>query len=105
MSKIAVMGSLESCLPFGALGYDVYDVTQPDDAREILLRLVKEDTAILFITEQLAATLTAELQEYQSLLSPAIILIPGSEGSLGIGQKQIKTLVEKAVGMDIFKES
>lgn len=105
MSKIAVMGNTESCLPFRALGYDVYGVSDPGEAWETLHRLAKEDTAILFITEQLAVLLERDILAYQSQITPAIILIPGSQGTLGIGQKQIKTLVEKAVGMDIFRES
>ena len=33
---------------------------------------------------------------------PAQILIPGKEGSLGIGMANVKTAVERAVGADIL---
>ena len=33
---------------------------------------------------------------------PAIILIPGREGSLGIGKAALQDAVERAVGIDIL---
>ena len=35
-------------------------------------------------------------------LTPAIILIPGKSGSLGIGMANVKKSVERAVGADIL---
>ena len=35
-------------------------------------------------------------------LRPAIILIPGREGSLGIGRDNIQRAIERAVGADIL---
>ena len=42
------------------------------------------------------------LNRYKDELTPAIILIPGKEGSLGIGAANIKKAVERAVGADIL---
>ncbi|MDD7542955.1 MAG: V-type ATP synthase subunit F, partial [Peptoniphilaceae bacterium] len=42
------------------------------------------------------------IARYETEATPAIILIPDSRGSLGIGMKKISENVEKAVGMDIF---
>ena len=55
-----------------------------------------------YLTEQLAVQLQSELQRYKDALTPAIILIPGKEGSLGIGMANVKTAVERAVGADIL---
>ena len=35
---------------------------------------------------------------------PAIILIPGKKGSLGISMDSLQRSVERAVGVDIFKD-
>ena len=35
-------------------------------------------------------------------LTPAIILIPGKNGSLGIGKTAVKQSVERAIGADII---
>lgn len=104
MSSMAVIGDRFSTLGFKALGFLVYATDDPRDAALILHRLAREDTAIIFLTEQLAASMDQDLQRYQASPSTAVILIPGSAGSLGIGRKQIQALTEKAVGADILHE-
>lgn len=102
MYKIAVLGDTDSVLGFRALGFDVFPAEDADSARPILHRLAKEQYAIIYLTEQLASGLTAEIARYQRQTVPAIILIPGKSGSLGIGMNRIKTTVERAVGSDIL---
>lgn len=102
MYKIAVLGDKDSVLGFRALGLDVYSADSAEQARPILHRLAKEGYAIIYLTEQLATGLGAEMERYKDELTPAIILIPGKEGSLGIGMENIKTAVERAVGADIL---
>lgn len=104
MSNIVVIGDPESVRGFRAIGFDVYGVSDPDSARIALHRLARQNTAVIFITEQLAGPLQADILMYQSRTVPAITLIPGAAGSLGIALSQIDTLVEKAVGMNILKE-
>jgi len=89
-------------LGFRALGLDVFPADNAEQARPILHRLAKEGYAIIYLTEQLARGLSAEMARYKDELTPAIILIPGKEGSLGIGMENIKTAVERAVGADIL---
>ena len=91
MYRIGVIGDRDSVLGFQALGLEVCPAETAEEARQALHRMAKENFAILYLTEQLAAHLT-----------PAIILIPGKEGSLGIGMANIKTAVERAVGADIL---
>lgn len=102
MYKNAVLGDAQSVQGFAALGLQVCPAENAEQARPILHRLAKEDTAIIYVTEQLAAGLTAELDRYRKAVTPAIILIPGKEGSLGLGMQQVKTTVERAVGADII---
>ena len=49
-----------------------------------------------------ASQIPAEIARYQDALTPAVILIPGKEGSLGIGMNNVKNAVERAVGADIL---
>lgn len=102
MYKIAVLGDRESVLGFKALGLDVYPAETVDEAREILHRLAKENCAVVYLTEQFGARMEAEIARYKDQLTPAIILIPGKEGSLGIGMANVKRAVERAVGADIL---
>ena len=49
-----------------------------------------------------ARQLAAEVSRYRTAMTPAIILIPGREGSLGIGKSNIQSAIERAVGADIL---
>lgn len=102
MYKISVVGDKDSVLGFKALGLDVHPVDSVEEARRTVHTLAKEDCAILYLTEQLAAQMKDVLERYKDALTPAIILIPGKEGSLGIGMANVKTAVERAVGADIL---
>ena len=86
---------------FKALGLDTHFVESTEEARAALHRLAKEEYAIIYITEQLAQYLTADIARYKDAVMPAIILIPGKSGSLGLGEAGLKAAVERAVGADI----
>ena len=48
------------------------------------------------------AQLAAEIDKFKDSPAPAIILIPGREGSLGLGQSALKAAVERSVGTNIL---
>ena len=73
------------------------------EARETIRELAKSgDCGIIYLTEQLAKDLPDVLDRYKDELRPAIILIPGREGSLGIGMNNIQQSIQRAVGADIL---
>ncbi len=100
--QIAVIGDWESVMGFRALGLDTYPVTSADEARERVRELAKTDCAVIYLTETLAKDMGDTLARYKDELRPAIILIPGREGSLGIGKRDIQRAIERAVGADIL---
>ncbi len=101
--RIAVVGDWDSVMGFRALGLDTYPVTSVAEARERVRDLAKAgDCGILYLTEQLAKEMGDLIAQYKDALRPAIILIPGREGSLGIGKSSIQRAIERAVGADIL---
>lgn len=103
MYKIAVIGERDSVLGFRALGLDVYFASEADTdaARAALHRLAQENYAVIYVTEQIARHLQSEIGRYKDAVMPAIILIPGRGGSLGLAEAGLKSAVERAVGADI----
>lgn len=101
MYKIAVLGDRDSVLGFKALGLDVVFAEEADAAREALHRLAREDYAVIYVTEQLAQDISGEIARYKDAVTPAVILIPGKTGSLGLGASALQRAVERAVGADI----
>ena len=57
---------------------------------------------MIYLTEQLAKDMDDVLSRYKDAIRPAIILIPGREGSLDLGKSNIKRTIERAVGADIL---
>jgi len=102
MYRIGVIGDKESVLGFKAVGLEVFPCDQADEARKVLKKIAKEDFAIIYVTEQLYQYLGEEADNYIDSRIPAIIPIPGKEGSLGIGMSSVKKAVERAVGADIL---
>ncbi len=100
--KIAVIGDKDSILGFKTIGVDTYPVTGAESGLSALKKLVAEDYGVIFITEELAQDLGDIIKELNKRFLPAIVLIPNSKGTLGLGMRQIKTNVEKAIGADIL---
>lgn len=82
--------------------FPFFPAESSEQAKNALHKLAQDDYAVIYITEQSATGLENEINQYQEKRFPAIILIPGVKGSLGIGMKGIKKTVEKAVGADIL---
>jgi V/A-type H+-transporting ATPase subunit F len=100
--KVAVLGDRASVLGFKALGFSAVVAEEPEAARQALRRLVGEGYAVVYVEEATAAGIMDEIAGYADRPLPAIVLIPGSRGSLGLGLAKLKRAVEKAVGADIL---
>ena len=92
MYKIAVIGGRDTVMGFKALGLETYPAADGAEAGRILKSLTRDndDYAIIYI------------DKFKDSPTPAIILIPGREGSIGLGQSALRAAVERAVGTNIL---
>lgn len=104
MLKIAVIGGRDTVMGFKALGLETFPASDSQSALKTLRKLTKDsnDYAIIYIEETLAVNIQSEIDKFKDSPTPAIILIPGREGSIGIGQSALKAAVERAVGTNIL---
>jgi V/A-type H+-transporting ATPase subunit F len=102
MYKIGVVGDKDSVLGFKALGISVFPTTDAREASRIIHKIAKESYAVVFLTEQLAKDMDETLEAFKDSVTPAIILIPNNQGTLGLGMKGVRDSVEKAIGADIL---
>ena len=86
--RIAAVGAWESVMGFRAIGLDTYPVSR--------------SMVALTLSETLAKEIPDVISRYKDELRPAIILIPGREGSFGIGRDNIQRAIGRAVGADIL---
>ena len=97
MFKIGVIGDRESVQGFTALGLTTFAVTGPEEASAVLKSPEALEYAVLF-----AAACEHAIELHRQSRTPAVILIPGKDGSLGIGLSNVSKRVEKAVGSNIL---
>ena len=100
MLKIAVIGGRETVMG----GLETCPAADAAEAAQALRSLTREsdDYAIIYIEENLAQQLGHEIDKFKDRPTPAIILIPGREGSIGLGQSALRAAVERAVGTNIL---
>jgi V/A-type H+-transporting ATPase subunit F len=101
-APIAFLGDRDTVAGFRPLGLSVHAVRSPEDAREALHAAREGGCRLLLVTEQAALWLQDELQEMATRSLPAVLVVPSTRGSQGLGMQRLRGLVEKAVGADIF---
>lgn len=100
---MGIIGERDSVLGFMALGFAVHEATDVKEAVATLHRLARsEEYAVILITEDYAVQMEEAIGLYKDAPLPAIVSIPGKEGSRGYGMNNIRQAVERAVGADIL---
>ncbi len=102
MYKVAVVGDKDSVMGFLALGIDIFPVYDGDEIKKIIYKLVEEEYAIIYITEQASILVKEAIDKYKDRELPAIIVIPGIQGSMGIGMNEVRESAKRATGMDLL---
>ena len=87
-NRMGVVGERDAVLAFKAVGMRVIPVQTPAETTAALHKLSTEGVPVIFITETMPGT--------------AVIPIPGSRGSNGLGMSRVRANVEKAIGADIL---
>ena len=98
------MGGIDTVIGFKALGLDTFPVSDADEAKQIFNKITgpDENYAVIYLEENLSKTLSAEIARYTEKVTPAIILIPGRDGSQGLGLTALHEAVRRAIGSDIL---
>ena len=81
-----------------------FNLSQSLKQQQTLAPQMRQGLKMLQMTSlELRAELQHEIDRYKDVPSPAIILIPGREGPLGLGQSALVAAVERAVGTNILQ--
>ena len=108
--KTAIIGPSNVISGFKALGVIPFNAEDGETAVEILKKIKKDlqaETearfAVVIIIESLANKIPKdEFEKISRGALPAIVVLPGLEGSTGAGVAKLKQLAERAVGSDIL---
>ena len=99
--SVAAVGERNAVLGFRALGVETYPVASVEEAKQTVRSLAQRECAVIFLTETLAKDMEETLARYGDALRPAIVLIPGQEGSLGLGRERLQKEIRRAIGTQL----
>lgn len=102
MSKVAVLGQRDAVLGFKASGAVAFSADDPREARDNLAKILKEDFAVLLVTEEIADVLKEELRPLYENPKPVVTILPDARNSKGLGMELLRKRVERAVGANIL---
>jgi len=109
--KIAIIGPFDIVSGFAALGVETFDAKDADSAMQ-QLRIIKEHNedktladqyAVVCIIDNLLTNVDqAEFKKLTTGALPAVVSLPGPQGTTGFGVARLRQLAEQAVGSAII---
>ncbi|MBU1164306.1 V-type ATP synthase subunit F [Patescibacteria group bacterium] len=104
--KVAIIGSFDAVLGFKAVGLEAIAVKTKEEAENKVKEIYESDEyATLFITEDWADEISELLDSLAPKALPSIVAVPSQAGATGAGMRNIKKIVEQAVGSDILSNN
>jgi len=104
MHKLAFVGEERLGVLFRNFGFDVFPVSNGDDAiRQVSEIIKKKEFDIVITTEDFADYIKEFVQKKEKIL-PIIFVLPTSTNYRSIGIEWVRNAVEKAIGIDILSK-
>jgi len=103
---IAIVGDATSVAGFRPLGFAVFPVERPEEARELWPEIVggEREYSVVFVTEPVYAELEDLIAETAELPFPAVTVIPGVGSAGGVGEEKLTRAIERALGTKLMTE-
>ena len=98
MGKVAVVGDATSVAGFRPLGFAVFPVEHPQEARELWPELSGGAYAVVFVTEPVYEAIEDLTAEVADSPVPAVTVIPAAGSSGGVGAAKLDRAIERALG-------
>ena len=102
MAKIGVVGEKDFAQLYMAVGLEAFFADDGEAVSRRVHKLARDGYAVIFVQEKYFSECRETVSEYASAVYPAIVPVPDSKGSMGIGMTALRQNVEKAVGVDIL---
>lgn len=100
-AKIAVLGDRSSVAGFRPLGFAVFALGTPGEARELWPRLVSGEFGVVLVTEPVYQEIDDLVAEAADEALPAVTVIPGAGSEGGVGEKKLARAIERALGTTV----
>lgn len=95
---VAVVGDRTSVAGFRPLGFSVFVVAEPADARALWPELSGDAFGVVFVTEPVYEAIADLVAGIADQPVPAVTVIPGAGSEGGVGERKLARAVERALG-------
>ena len=100
-NSIAVIGNIDSILVFKLVGFECLGVSTPSQARVVLNKAITQ-YKLIFVTDEYAKGLEDIIADTMLSAYPVVTVIPSNTQRDDYSLNQIKTSVEKTLGVNIL---
>jgi vacuolar-type H+-ATPase subunit F/Vma7 len=104
-ASIAVVGEERNILGFKPFGVDVYSLDRSGEIEDWFRSIVRKNYRLILITDRVARKLKEQIDALWKQDFPVVLTIRGLGEAEGMAFERLRSLVIKAIGTDIFKES
>ncbi len=101
MGLIAVVGDTTSVAGFRPLGFAVFPLERPQDARGLWGELAGGAYSVVFVTEPVYSAIEDLAAQTADKPLPAVTVIPGVGSTGGVGDAKLTRAIERALGTTV----
>ncbi len=98
MGRVAIVGDATSVAGFRPLGFAVFPIDRPLEARELWGELAGGTYSVVFVTEPVYEAIEDLAAQTTDSPLPAVTVIPGVGSSGGVGEAKLARAIERALG-------
>ena len=103
MAKIVALGPAEEMVPYLAMGAEVLEARAPAGVAKALAELARDKSvAVVLLPESQAEGTGEAVTDFRSRSTAALLVLPGSTGSKGLALAEMKSFLERAIGVDLI---
>ncbi len=99
--KIAMVGRGDGITVFRAAGVETFDADTAERARE-QIRKAAQSCNVIFVTEEFYLPNKEFLKRFDEEPYPVVMCIPSANGDASFGDRNLKEIMERALGVDIL---
>jgi len=99
--RIAIVGDATSVAGFRPLGFAVFAMERPEDARDAWPEVLRGDFGAVFVTEPVYAVIGDLVAELADSPVPAVTVIPAAGSAGGVGAAKLDRAIERALGTSV----
>lgn len=103
MPKVMVMGKHAAILPFKAVGVEIRDIDDVQEAKDELARLAAtEEETLILLPEELAAECQDEIAVVRTGTAVVVMTLPATSGDVGVQREHVRQMVARSIGVDLM---